>query len=147
MKGVGYRAIASVLGLSRDVVRNYCKSHGLNGYASDLTVNMKELIKQNKACLMCGKKLNQPATGRRRKFCSDECRRKWWLKHPEAIQKKESAYYEKTCIYCGKEFKTYGNKNRKYCSHDCYIHDRFWRKEEGREPYKSPSVEVEEMNE
>ena len=31
MKGVGYKAIASVLGLSRDSVRNYCKSHGLDG--------------------------------------------------------------------------------------------------------------------
>ncbi|RXM53885.1 RNA polymerase subunit sigma-70, partial [Clostridium tetani] len=32
--------------------------------------------------------------------------------------------------YCGKEFSAYGNKNRKYCSHNCYIRDRFWRDEE-----------------
>ena len=25
-----------------------------------------------------------------------------------------------------KEFKVYGNPNRKYCSRDCYIQDRFW---------------------
>ncbi len=28
MKGIGYKAIASTLGLSRDVVRNHCKSLG-----------------------------------------------------------------------------------------------------------------------
>ena len=33
LQGTGYRAIASVVGLSRDIVRNYCKSHGLDGYA------------------------------------------------------------------------------------------------------------------
>ena len=29
MRGAGYKAIASATGLSRDIVRNYCKSHGL----------------------------------------------------------------------------------------------------------------------
>ena len=29
MRGEGYKAIASATGLSRDIVRNYCKSHGL----------------------------------------------------------------------------------------------------------------------
>lgn len=33
LQGTGYRAIASVVDLSRDIVRNYCKSHGLDGYA------------------------------------------------------------------------------------------------------------------
>ena len=36
-QGVGYRAIASVVGLSRDIVRNYCRAHGMDGYASALT--------------------------------------------------------------------------------------------------------------
>ena len=29
LRGVGYKGIASVTGLTRDIVRNYCKSHGL----------------------------------------------------------------------------------------------------------------------
>ena len=41
MKGVGYKAIASVLGLSRDSVRNYCKSHGLDSYATDINDKLK----------------------------------------------------------------------------------------------------------
>lgn len=145
MRGVGYRAIASVVGLSRDIVRNYCKSHGLDGLASDVRINIKERMEQGKACLNCGRDLKQPATGRKRKFCSDECRREWWKEHSDSIQRKESAYYEKTCVYCGKSFKVYGNKNRKYCSHNCYVHDRFWRKEEGREAYIGPSM-IEEAN-
>lgn len=147
MKGVGYRAIASVVGLSRDIVRNYCKSHGLDGYAAELTVNIKEQMQQGKACLCCGKDIKQPGTGRKRKFCSEKCRRGWWAAHPEVVRKKETAFYEKTCVYCGKPFTVYGNKNRKYCSHDCYVHDRFWRKEEGREPYESPARNEEVNNE
>ena len=29
LKGAGYKSIGTVVGLSRDIVRNYCKSHGL----------------------------------------------------------------------------------------------------------------------
>ena len=32
-QGVGYRSIGTIVGLSRDIVRNYCKSKGLDGYA------------------------------------------------------------------------------------------------------------------
>ena len=45
--------------------------------------------------------------------------------------KSEAATYKYTCPYCGKKFTPYGNKKRKYCSHNCYIKDRFWREEDG----------------
>jgi hypothetical protein len=61
--------------------------------------------------------------GRRKKFCSDECRVKWWNAHQNQVSRK--AVYEFTCAYCGKSFTVYGNNHRKYCSHDCYIKDRF----------------------
>jgi endogenous inhibitor of DNA gyrase (YacG/DUF329 family) len=134
-QGTGYRAIASVVGLSRDIVRNYCKSHGLDGYASVLTINMKEQMIKGQACLACGKEIVQPMTGRKRKFCSDECRRRWWSAHQDDLKKKPTAFYEKECAYCHKPFTAYGNKNRKYCSHECYVRDRFFWEEEGREPY------------
>jgi len=139
IKGLGYKAIASVLNLSRDVVRNYCKSHSLEGYAAVVAMNIEEKIQQGSACLCCGKFIQQPAMGRKRKFCSEKCRREWWLAHPEAVQKKETAIYEKTCVYCGKSFIVYGNRNRRYCRHECYVHDRFWREEEGRDSYISPN--------
>ena len=34
------------------------------------------------------------------------------------------AHYNLTCEYCGKEFESYGNKNRKYCSRACYVASR-----------------------
>ena len=138
MKGVGYRAIASVTGLSRDIVRNYCRSNGLDGFAAAVTLNKKEQMQQGAACLCCGQTIEQPGIGRKRKFCRDACRREWWANHPEAVEKRKAAIYEKTCVYCGNPFTIYGNKTRKYCSHDCYVHDRFWREEEGRESYISP---------
>jgi endogenous inhibitor of DNA gyrase (YacG/DUF329 family) len=125
-KGLGYRSIASVLNLSRDIVRNYCKKKGLEGYAPAVTKNIQELMEQGKVCLECGKKIEQPQTGRHKKFCSDTCRRKWWKLNSEAITKKETAIYTLTCAKCGNKFESYGNKNRKYCSHDCYIKDRFY---------------------
>lgn len=41
-----------------------------------------------------------------------------------------------------REFFSYGNKGRRYCSHACYIHDRFWREEEGREAYTGPNTQA-----
>ena len=63
-QGIGYRAIASVVGLSRDIVRNYCRAHGMDGYASALTKNIQEQMMLGKACLYCGAELIQPSTGR-----------------------------------------------------------------------------------
>ena len=139
MKGAGYKAIASVLGLSRDIVRNYCKSSSFSGYPVEVALNMEERMRQGHVCRCCGKAIQQPAMGRKRKFCSDKCRRHWWLVHPEAVRKKETALYEMVCAFCGQPFSAYGNKTRKYCSHECYVRDRFWREEEGRDRYESPN--------
>ena len=37
------------------------------------------------------------------------------------------AYYTLTCRYCGKQFESYGNSHRVFCSRDCYL--QFRRKE------------------
>lgn len=129
IKGIGYRSISYVVGLSRDIVRNYCKAKGLDGYASMLSLEQKEKMQRNQVCFNCEKKIHQPTTGRPKKFCSDKCRREWWKSHKEALIKKESATYHLNCSYCDLEFVSYGNKKRKYCSHNCYIKDRFWRDE------------------
>ena len=42
IQGKGYRAIASELGLSRDIVRNYCKANGLNGYGKFVDMNLRD---------------------------------------------------------------------------------------------------------
>lgn len=130
MKGVGYRTIGSLLGLSRDIVRNYCKSKGLDGYGAATKLNIKEQIESGYACAFCGASIVQPAIGRKKKFCSDSCRREWWKAHPEAMNKNVKAVYHMTCNHCGSKFDSYGNQSRKYCCHDCYIKERFWRNAE-----------------
>ena len=129
LNGMGYRAIAEALGLSRDIVRNHCKAKGMGGYVAATVKNLKEREVQNGICLCCGKEMQQEGTGRPRKFCSEKCRRQWWKAHPEAGNQK--AVYTQVCARCGKEFTAYGNSHRKYCSHDCYIKARFWRDEDG----------------
>ena len=45
MKGMGYKAIGMAIGLSRDIVRNYCKRHNLAGYATVVSKNMKLIVR------------------------------------------------------------------------------------------------------
>jgi endogenous inhibitor of DNA gyrase (YacG/DUF329 family) len=81
-------------------------------------------------CKNCGSIFKRKTRGRRQQFCCENCRYIWWRNHPEKINRRETAYYHLECAYCGKKFTSYGNKRRKYCSHDCYIRDRFWKKED-----------------
>jgi len=129
--GLGYRAISNELELSRDVVRNFCKKNNLNGYLGKVDDNIRKMMIDNSFCANCSKPIKQKKKGKVRRFCSDECRRKWWKKNADKGTRKETALYKVVCVFCEKEFISYGNKNRKYCSHECYIKDRFGGKENG----------------
>ena len=132
-QGFGYRQIALELGLSRDAVRYYCKTHDLAGNAKEAHKSVKGV-----RCQQCGKKLNQPQTGRKRLFCSDECRRKWWYTNGKLIPRPLGSREESFCANCGKPILDYARQKRRYCSQERYLRDRFWRLEEGREPYVPP---------
>lgn len=125
-QGVGYRQIANQLNLSRDAVRNYCKSNNLNGYREAVQANIQRMLEDDAVCTYCGSLLEQPRTGRKKHFCNDTCRRKWWNQNRDKIRKNPDSIYGFTCKCCGKEFTAYGSPNRQYCSHECYISDRFW---------------------
>ena len=118
-RNLGYRAIAAQMGLSRDTVRNFCIAHHLSG----VRAGAEAKVATN--CKYCGTALVQPTRGRKRKFCSDACCRKWWSENPQAIRQSPEALYEATCLNCGKAFTAYGNNHRRYCSHACYIQRRF----------------------
>ncbi len=49
LKGVCYKAIASVTGLSRDIVMNYCKSNNLDGHSEVVSINLQEKMKKGTA--------------------------------------------------------------------------------------------------
>lgn len=125
-QGLGYRAIASAVGLSRDSVRNYCKSRNMGGYGVAASKNVDLMREYGEICHHCGGTVTQPKTGRPKRFCSEKCRREWWKSHPEAVSRSRESSYELVCRRCKKTFISYGNRNRKYCSHDCYIKHRFW---------------------
>ena len=103
-QGFGYTAIANSVGLSKDSVKAYCRSHGLAGEKAE-SHSLAEVPTQ--LCLNCGKTLIQIPGRKQKKFCCPECRTAWWNAHPEAV--KQKAVYTFTCPECGKEFTAYGN--------------------------------------
>lgn len=130
-QGLGYRTIASAVGLSRDSVRNHCKSRSMGGYGTAASKNVEQMKECGEICSLCGGPLAQPKTGRPKRFCSDKCRREWWKAHPDLVKHSQESSYELVCVRCETAFISYGNKSRKYCSHDCYIKHRFWEGEDG----------------
>ena len=108
LEGHSPSVIAAKLGLSAGTVRSHIHRH--------------PNIPGAKACKNCGRPLMQPKGRREKKFCSDSCRMAWWNSHQEDVNRK--AYYELVCQHCGKEFESYGNKNRKYCCRACYVASR-----------------------
>ena len=120
-EGYGYSKIAQTLGLSKNTIKSYCKRHNLPG--SDADSGTKAPVGKPDRCMECGKEIAQVPGRKEKKFCSDECRHKWWNARPEKITRK--AVYSYTCAGCGKTFTAYGNSHRKYCNHNCYIADRF----------------------
>ena len=119
-KGYSYSKIAEALVISENTIKAFCRRNNLGGVKAIRVKAKKENIVK---CKQCEKELEQSEKGTRKKFCSDKCRRQWWKEHDYCIDRK--AYYTLTCYECGNKFKSYGNKNRKYCSHNCYIKKRF----------------------
>ena len=105
LKGYQPSAIAVVLGIPPGTVRSHIHRH------PDMP--------NTKLCKHCGKSVPQNIGHKEKKFCSDKCRMAWWNSHQDSVNRK--AYYTLTCKNCGKEFESYGNKKRKYCSRGCYL--------------------------
>ncbi len=115
--GCGYTVVANKVGISKDTVKSFCRRNGLAGErAAAQAGNVPE-------CRECGKPVQQTEGMKPRVFCCDECRVKWWHEHPDKIKRR--AVYSFTCAGCGTTFTAYGNSRRKYCSHECYIRNRF----------------------
>lgn len=126
LRGLGYKSIAVVVGTSKENVRYFCKTHGLDGKSDLVKLNFEEHKKHPEVCKHCGGKIIRTAHSGKKLFCSDACRRAWWREHPEKSKHSKEATYKCECNYCKRIFYSYGNKGRKYCSHDCYVQDRFW---------------------
>lgn len=87
----------------------------------NLPENTSDIARVEGVCEHC--KTDLPGGEQARRFCSAKCRLDWWHQHPERLDRK--ALYSFTCAHCGQPFMAYGNRNRKYCSHACYVQARF----------------------
>ena len=106
-EGYGAARISEDTGISINTIKSYLRRH--------------KPLRDGHICLFCGKPVVQTPGRKEKKFCSDECRSRWWNSHHELMQMPSAREY--TCACCGRHFKSY--QNRKYCSHSCYITDRF----------------------
>ena len=116
-ENMSYSDIARLLDIKENTVKTFCRRNGLNG-ARALPKTDSDHI-----CPNCGKAVMQTPGRKPRRFCSSFCRNSWWNAHLDQVNRK--ANYEILCPGCGKTFISYGNRNRKYCSHACYIVHRF----------------------
>lgn len=114
--GRSYAEIGKEIGVSKDTVKSFCRRNSLT--SAELTA-----IDDTDRCRECGVEIKQQPKMKKQIFCCKACREKWWTEHPDQIKRK--AVYEFICAGCGKPFTAYGNRKRKYCSHECYIRDRF----------------------
>lgn len=122
MQGLGYGKVAERMGLNLETVKSFCRRHGLRGEGK-LLAGLPDAKFKYVYCKNCGTEIKQEPKRKKKLFCCDACRNRWWKEHPYMIDRK--AYYNFTCPNCGKEFRVYGNSKRKYCCHKCYIAHRF----------------------
>ena len=134
-QGYGYKTISNITGIHRETIKSHLKRHPCEiGSApprpSQCQIKMKTETKKVEApqgaeivpCKQCGEPFIPKRKGTL--FCCDECRHKWWGKN----KYKEGTPHTFKCLNCGKEFQANVVKDRKYCSHDCYIEARFGKK-------------------
>ena len=134
-QGIGFSEIASNVNISRDTVKSFCMRNKITVINSDDKCKFcgnplvqkekvkKKFINSDDKCKFCGNPLVQKEKVKKKLFCCNKCRLDWWHKNPDKLSRK--ATYSFICAGCGKPFSAYGNNHRKYCSHQCYIKERF----------------------
>lgn len=119
-QGLGHTEIARKLGLSVNTVKSFCQRNGIK--PAGKTIPGKD------ACRQCGSTLEHTPGRKKKQFCSDACRMRWWHEHRDMSRSARGA----KCVACGQGFIT--DRAQKYCSHACYITARFGGAH-GHEPY------------
>ena len=116
--GYGYRKIASAIDIPIYTVKSYCRR------LTDEDIPTQPTSKADTdRCPVCYKKLVHISGRKKKRFCSDACRMKWWNNHKEQLNHEHIKNI--ACVHCGKTFSIYENSQQKYCSHACYIKERF----------------------
>lgn len=113
--GVAFSEIAKRLSLNENTIKSYCYRNAIKP--------LENLPKPKEACEMCLTPIVQKEKRKKKRFCSDQCRSTWW--NEQRKNKTVKRGKEKVCANCDATFHSY--KDRKYCSHPCYIKQRFGR--------------------
>lgn len=111
LMGNSYGRIADELGLPLNTVKSFCRRKGI---VTEDGVSR---------CEYCGAEVKQTEHRKRKRFCSDTCRTRWWSAHRHLLHRASRVALH--CLNCGREFTDYATAGRKYCSHECYINTRF----------------------
>ena len=78
-KGTGFKKIGDEIGATTDAVKGYCRRNGMSGFgwAARIDVNAQE---ERVRCRCCGKLLKRNELGRKRMYCSDACKQRYYRK-------------------------------------------------------------------
>ena len=119
-QGLGYHLVAKEIGVTRDQVRDFCRTKAAielaNVYGFDIQTQTKQSSKQAKlyTCKYCNGKYYRKNSGiNSTTYCSDRCKRESRNKKARETRKKKEA----VCRTCGKTFIRKGNDV--YCSNEC----------------------------
>ena len=117
-------AAVGILGLSANTVKSFCKRKRVAPIAPNTQASLTALSET--ACLYCGEKIEILPHRKSKRFCSDACRLRWWHAHRD----REKNAADRRCFFCGRVFRS--SREQKYCSHACYIKERFGGNAHGR---------------
>ena len=119
--GYSYSRIAVVLGVPKNSVKSYCSRFGIRPGSRDQFADEDGALR----CRQCGCEIDREHSSDTKRFCSSECRMRWWNAHRDHATSKVMQMV--VCANCNKPFRSYACEHRKYCCHECYITDRFGR--------------------
>ena len=108
--GKSYAEIGAATGLSVGTIKAFCSRNAVE--ASQVTIPR---------CEFCGAEIARVLKHKPKRFCSDRCRYRWWNKTRDKLAGNGTI---RVCAHCKKEYPSYDNES-KYCSHSCYIAQRF----------------------
>ena len=105
-QGQSISQISSIIGISANTIKAF----------------LRREHKKKEFCKFCRKLLEQLPNCKPKTYCNDTCRYAWWKANRHLATHK--VIYDYICDYCKQAFTSLG-KDRKYCSHPCYISARF----------------------
>ena len=112
LQGYGSTKIADKLGINVNTVKSFCRRHGLSGDRQQEKFNNLDIAVKEPRCKCCGSSIVWRSGAKKKIFCSNSCRMKWWNSHQELVDRK--AEYDFVCRNCGRLFTAYGNSDIKY---------------------------------